>query len=298
MTDLLPNLHARQAIPNRAPWGESMRYSRAMRVGDAIEVSGTTAVGPDGQVLAVGDVAGQVRACLEIISDSLVQLGATLGDVVRTRLFVTDVSTWREAGRVHDDVFGTIAPVSSLVGVAALLHPDVLVEIEASAVVGSAVANEPVSEPEQEETRLLHTSLTVASLESSLAFYRDALGMQVDYVQEKRGGYLADIVGLPEAHVKMAQLSSPRSEHRLELFEYVGVNDQAAPQRPWDRGISHICLGVTDIEAVLDRVLRAGIDAPKPVLVDTGANRGGRGLYFRDPDGVTIELFQARSERA
>lgn len=298
MTELPPHSSPRQAIANRAPWGESMRYSRAIRVGDVIEVSGTTAVGPNGQVVAVGDVAGQVRTCLEIIHDSLTQLGATLADVVRTRLYVTDVSTWREAGRVHDDFFDAIAPVSSLVGVAALLHPDVLVEIEATAIVGSGTATPPTANRRHEETKFLHTSLTVASLESSLNFYRDALGMQVHYVQEKRGGYLADIVGLPEAHVKMAQLSFPGGEHRLELFEYVGVDRQAAPQRPWDRGISHICLGITDIDVVRESVLRAGVEVPEPVLVDTGANRGGRGLYFRDPDGVTIELFQAGSQQA
>ncbi|MCU1615775.1 MAG: Endoribonuclease [Frankiales bacterium] len=287
---------SRQVVPNRAPWGTSMRYSRAIRVGDLIEVSGTTAVGPDGQVVAIGDVAGQVKACLEIISESLVQLGATLADVVRTRLFVTDISTWRQAGQAHDEVFGATVPVSSCVGGAALLHPDLLVEIEATAVAGSAATSETQAISTPAPTRFDHTSFTVASLDASLAFYRDALGMQVDYVQEKQGGYLAEIVGLPGAHVKMAQLGFAGSGHRLELFEYLGVDDQVAPRRPWDRGISHVCFGVSDIDAVLTSVKQAGVEVPEPVLVDTGANRGGRGLYFRDPDGITIELFQARSD--
>lgn len=286
----------RQAIPNRAPWGASMRYSRAIRVGDLIEVSGTTAVGPDGQVVAVGDVAGQVKACFEIIDDSLRRLGATLDDVVRTRLFVTDISTWQKAGQAHDDVFGTAAPVSSCVGGVELLHPDLLVEIEATAVVGSAATAEPAESSAPGTVRFDHTSMTVSSLETSLAFYRDALGMHVDYVQEKQGGYLAEIVGLPGAHVKMAQLSFAGSGHRLELFEYLGVDDQGAPRRPWDRGISHVCFGVQDIDAVLTSVEQAGVEAPEPVVVDTGANRGGRGLYLRDPDGITIELFQARKD--
>jgi enamine deaminase RidA (YjgF/YER057c/UK114 family)/catechol 2,3-dioxygenase-like lactoylglutathione lyase family enzyme len=292
----------RTTIPNEAPWGQGMKYSRAVRVGNTIEVSGTTAVGPEGSIVGLGDVAAQVKACLGIISDALQGLGSNLDDVVRTRLFVTDASTWQEAGRAHDEVLGAVAPASSLVEVAALLHPDLLVEIEASAIVGSGqkTRGPSASQPEaaREHAALMHTSLTVASLERSIPFYRDVLGMDLVYEQEKTGGYLAEIVGLPDAHVRMAQLSFSGDPHRVELFEYVGLDGQAEPGKPWDRGISHLCLGVADIDAVLQAVRSAGHEAPAPVLVDTGVNRGGRGLYLQDPDGITLELFQRPGNQA
>lgn len=293
----------RTVIPNEAPWGDGMKYSRAIRVGDTIEISGTTAVSPEGKILGVGDVATQVKACLGIISEALEGLGSNLNDVVRTRLFVTNASTWKEAGRAHDEVLHAVAPVSSLVEVAALLHPDLLVEIEASAIAGSGQKNNSDSASTRpvnttERRALMHTSLTISSLEKSIVFYRDVLGMHLIYEQEKRGGYLADIVGLADAHVRMAQLCFPGDGHRLELFEYVGLDDQSAPGKPWDRGISHICLGVPDIDAVAESVRAAGQVVPSPVLVDSGANSGGRGLYLQDPDGITLELFQMRGNEA
>jgi enamine deaminase RidA (YjgF/YER057c/UK114 family) len=133
----------RRVVPNVAPWGQSMRYARAMRVGNVIEVSGTTAVDSDGDILCPGDVAGQVRTCFRIIQQSLEELDSCLEDIVRTRVFVTDIETWPEAGTAHDEVLGHVAPVSSLVAVAALLHPQVLVEIEVSAIAGSAAIAAP-----------------------------------------------------------------------------------------------------------------------------------------------------------
>ena len=124
----------RTEVPNVAPWGASMRYSRAVRIGPLIEVSGTTAVDAAGQVVAVGDVAGQVRRCFEIVEEALEELGASLSDVIRTRLYVTDTSTWKDAGAAHDEVFeGWPAPASSAVGIASLIHPDLLVEVEVTA---------------------------------------------------------------------------------------------------------------------------------------------------------------------
>ena len=128
----------RRAVANQAPWGQGMKYSRALRIGDTIEVSGTTAVNPEGEIISRGDVAGQARACFLIIQKSLEDLDSCLEDIVRTRLFVTDVKTWRVVGAVHDEILGHVAPVSSLVGVNALLHPDLLIAIEATAIVGSA----------------------------------------------------------------------------------------------------------------------------------------------------------------
>lgn len=131
-------LSTRSTVANAAPWGASMVYSRAVRVGSTIEVSGTTAVAPDGQVLHPGDPVAQAEECFVTIRAALEELGSCLEDIVRTRVFVTDVSTWKLVGAAHDRVLGHVAPASSLVGVAALLHPDVVIEIEATAVVGSA----------------------------------------------------------------------------------------------------------------------------------------------------------------
>ena len=130
----------RAAIPNVAPWGSSMLYSRAVRTGHTIEVSGTTAVDADGTIAFPGDIAGQARVCLGIIRAALEELGSCLEDIVRTRVFVTEVENWKLVGAAHDEVLGHVAPASSLVGVASLLHPDLLIEIEAIAVVGSAAA--------------------------------------------------------------------------------------------------------------------------------------------------------------
>jgi lactoylglutathione lyase len=140
---------------------------------------------------------------------------------------------------------------------------------------------------------LHHTGLTVRSLPRSLAFYRDALGMEVVFEQEKEGGYLAAIVGYPDAHVRMAQLAFPGDEHRLELFEYVVPDARGEPGEPRDVGITHVCLVVDDIDALAERLEAAGSAFfSRPVAVDTGANAGGRGVYLRDPDGIVLELFQ------
>jgi lactoylglutathione lyase len=140
---------------------------------------------------------------------------------------------------------------------------------------------------------LHHTGLTVRSLPRSLAFYRDVLGMDVVFEQEKERGYLAAIVGYPDAHVRMAQLAFPGGEHRLELFEYVVPEPRGEPGEPRDVGITHVCLVVDDIDALARRLEAAGASLfSDPVPVDTGANAGGRGVYLRDPDGIVLELFQ------
>ena len=133
----------RTAAPNLAPWGSSMLYSRAVRTGQTIEVSGTTAVNADGTIAFPGDIASQARVCLQIIRASLEELGSCLEDIIRTRVFVTEVENWKLVGAAHDEILGHVAPASSLVGVASLLHPDLLIEIEATAVVGSAIVGPP-----------------------------------------------------------------------------------------------------------------------------------------------------------
>ena len=118
-----------------------MGYSRAVRVGNTVHVAGTTAIGPDGLVVGVGDPAAQTRQTLANIASALEHAGARLEHVVRTRIFVTDISQWEAIGRVHGEVFGTIRPACTLVQVSALVSPDMLVEIEADAVVGETSSN-------------------------------------------------------------------------------------------------------------------------------------------------------------
>jgi catechol 2,3-dioxygenase-like lactoylglutathione lyase family enzyme len=144
-------------------------------------------------------------------------------------------------------------------------------------------------------TGIHHTGYTVSDLDRSLQFYRDLLGMEVLATQEKEGGYLAAIVGYPDAHVAMAHLRMPGSDHVVELFQYlapVGV----VPQRiePRDVGTAHLCFVVDDLAAAYQRLREAGADSfvSEPVAVDTGINTGGYGLYLRDPDGIIVELFQ------
>jgi lactoylglutathione lyase len=148
-------------------------------------------------------------------------------------------------------------------------------------------------------TSLLHTGLTVRDLDRSLAFYRDTLGMETVFEQEKEGGYLAAIVGYPGARVRMAHLAFPGDGHRLELFQYLQPEPRGEAGEPRDVGITHVCLLVEDIVAVHERLRAAGVDFySDPVLVDTGANTGGVGVYLRDPDGITLELFQRPKEGA
>jgi catechol 2,3-dioxygenase-like lactoylglutathione lyase family enzyme len=138
-----------------------------------------------------------------------------------------------------------------------------------------------------------HTGLTVSDLERSIAFYRDLLGFEVLMTQEKEGGYLGEIVGYPDVYVKMAHLALPGSEHRLELFEYVRPAGEARALEPKHVGATHVCMTVDDIQAVYERLRSAGVDFfTAPVLVDSGVNKGKVGVYFRDPDGIILELFQ------
>jgi enamine deaminase RidA (YjgF/YER057c/UK114 family) len=118
-----------------APWEGIVGYSRVVVRGEAAWVSGTTAI-VDGVVAHPGDAAAQTRQCLKTIEVSLERAGFTLNDVVRTRMFVTDISRWEEIGRAHGEVFGDIRPATTMVQVAALIDPAMLVEIEADAVRG------------------------------------------------------------------------------------------------------------------------------------------------------------------
>jgi enamine deaminase RidA (YjgF/YER057c/UK114 family) len=123
----------RRRISSGAPWEERVGYSRAIRVGRRVYVAGTTAVGPDGAVVGPGDPAVQTRQAFAIIEKALRAAGARLSDIVRTRLFVTDISRWEEYGRVHGDLFRTTRPVATMVEVRRLLDPAMMVEIEVEA---------------------------------------------------------------------------------------------------------------------------------------------------------------------
>ena len=145
-----------------------------------------------------------------------------------------------------------------------------------------------------EVSKLHHTGYTVSDLERSLRFYRDLLGCEVIATQEKRGGYLAGMVGYPDAHVRMAHLRAPESDHVIELFEYVSPEPEQRRTEPRSVGITHVCFLVTDLKATYERLLDAGVEFySRPVEIDTGINTGGSALYLRDPDQITVELFQA-----
>ena len=126
-------------VSSRGPLEATVGYSRAVRVGAHVVVAGTTTLGPDG-VEHPGDCYRQAQAVLQIIRDALHEAGASLNDVVRTRAFLTDISKADDYGRAHGEVFGDIRPAATLVEVSALVHPDLVVEIEADAIVSSGRA--------------------------------------------------------------------------------------------------------------------------------------------------------------
>lgn len=125
----------RASYSSAAPWEKIVGYSRAVRTGPFIAVTGCASVGPDGELVGEGDPYIQATRCIEVIREVLETAGAGLADVVRTRMFVTDIDQWEDIGRAHKEAFGDIMPATTMVEVSRLIDPRMLVEIEADAVV-------------------------------------------------------------------------------------------------------------------------------------------------------------------
>lgn len=124
----------RLKIPSRSKWEDIVGYSRVVKIGNIVEVAGTTSVDENGTIIGVGDPSVQTKYIFKKISHYLQKAGATLEDVVRTRMFVTDISQWEEIGKVHGEFFKTIKPVATMVEVNQLIDPGLLIEIEVTAI--------------------------------------------------------------------------------------------------------------------------------------------------------------------
>lgn len=130
----------RQNVSSRSPFEPEIGFSRAVRIGELIAVSGTAPLGPGGETAHVGDLHGQTMRCLEIALEAAREAGGRKEDVIRTRIFLTDITRWREAARAHGELFSDVRPACTFVQVDGFIDPDWLVEIEMDCVLRSSVA--------------------------------------------------------------------------------------------------------------------------------------------------------------